>query len=201
MNKQRAALLAQMETKLEIIRTALKTYKETEVKVDIKGKESDYAFFAKAKVGLDIFTPEEWKTQFEWIGGAYQHNVNMDLRIGTNRLEADFKEDHLEICREDFDEDMELDYIKPAFENLKKRKLPIFKKLISLSQEQNVQFSAVKLWILTFGLRASVCATELIYGIASIFNGIEDEPKKIEVISIYKNFDDWVKKIAKLRVN
>ena len=85
--------------------------------------------------------------------------------------------------------------------------MPILKKLIGLSQKQNThkksgtQYEAVKYWILSFGLRASVCATEVIYGVASIFSGIEKEqkPKNVELISIYKNFDDWVKQISKLR--
>lgn len=34
----------------------MKTYKENEIKKDVKGEEADYVYFKKAKVGLDLLT-------------------------------------------------------------------------------------------------------------------------------------------------
>lgn len=61
----------------------------------------------------------------------------MDLRIGTNDLDADIKDDHLEICEEDSDDIVNELFIKPAVEGLKDRKRKILKELIALSQQPN----------------------------------------------------------------
>lgn len=61
----------------------------------------------------------------------------MDLRIGTNDLETEFKDDHLEICATDIDEIVEEEFIDPACKYLKERKRQTLRKLIALSQEPN----------------------------------------------------------------